>query len=99
MVSKVDEFKVYCFSFDKEELIEIVDALRAYPSDKLADRICDEMGWGDEPEGVNYESNIASLIFDIDTSSVEAATESLSKLADEAERAANEVERLEEALK
>lgn len=99
MATKHDEFKVYYFSFNKEELIEIVDALRAYPNDKLADEICDEMGWGDEPEGVDADSNIASLIFDIDCSAAGKATEELAKLKDAVSDLTEAYERLNEAQK
>lgn len=45
------------------------------------------------------DSKLATLIFDIDTSALEVATVKMTAFADAAERAANEAERLEGALK
>lgn len=103
MVSKVDEFKTVVLAFDDvDEVANIINALRYAGNDDLACEIeqevygeCDGCDCGD----VGAELTLASLIFDVDTSALEAATVKLNDIAEAAERAANEAERLEVALK
>lgn len=102
MVSKVDEFKTVVLAFDDVEVASIINALRYVGNDDLAcemeEEVYGECGGCDCGDPV-AEHTLASLIFDIDTTALDAATEKLKELADAAERAANAAERLDEALK
>lgn len=102
MVSKVDEFKTVVLAFDDVEVASIVNALRHAGNDDLACEIEEEVYGecdGCDCDEVSPDSNLATLIFDIDTSALEVATVKMTAFADAAERAANEAERLEGALK
>lgn len=80
MATKHDEFKVYYFSFDEEELDRIVSALRVSGDDELADEIADEI-YGN-CDDCDCEKSIG-----IDSSDVAEAREELDNLA----KAAREV--------
>lgn len=101
MVSKVDEFNTVLLALDDSEVADILNALRHIGNDELACEIEEEVfgGCGECDCSEAVEPQLASLIFDIDTSALEVATVKMTAFADAAERAANEAERLEGALK
>lgn len=103
MVCKVDEFKTVVLAFGVVEVASIINALRHAGNDDLACEIEEEV-YGecegcDCCDGGGSDNAIASLSFEVDTSSLDVATEKLNAIAYAAERAANEIERLEGALK
>lgn len=95
MATKHDEFKVYYFSFTDEELARITSALRVNGDDELADEIAEEI-YGDDSDA-EPESNIASLIFDIDCSAAGKATDELAKLKDAVDALADSYDVLNKA--
>ena len=100
MVSKVDEFNTVLLALDDNEIADILNALRYIGNDDLACEIEEEVFGGcDECDCGEVVPQLASLIFDIDTSALEVATVKMTAFADAAERAANAAERLEGALK
>ena len=77
MATKHDEFKVYYFSFDEDELRVIVESLFAAGCEDLASEILDEIHSEDDDGNVE---ELASLKIDIDFSAASAAREELDKL-------------------
>ena len=100
MVSKVDEFNTVLLALDDNEVADILNALRHIGNDDLAFEIEEEVFGGCAGcDCGEVEPQLATLTFDIDTSALEVATVKMTAFADAAERAANEAERLEGALK
>lgn len=80
MPTKHEEFKVYYFSFDEDELSSVIAALRFHGDNALADEISDEVWDVDKDE-------TSALSFDIDTSGVTDAIADLKMLTEAAEAA------------
>lgn len=93
METKHDEFKVYYFSFDENELDRIVSALRVNGDDELADEIASECGDCDCDEAVS----IGKLTIDLDYSAATEAREELDKLKDDVDALADSYDVLNKA--
>lgn len=75
MATKHDEFKVYYFTFDEDEIGKITAALRSYGDEDLADEIYDQI----------YEDpsvSVGNMHVEVDTSELDAALKSARELED-----------------